>query len=102
MAIYIDPIVEYPEAAIWPGIRHMGNRWCHMACDGDLNELHTFAARLGMPRRAFQDHRLVPHYDLTPEKRALAVQLGAREITSSELVRRFKRDNVNYITDKPA
>lgn len=96
MAIYVDEVTTYPEAAISPYIRHMGNQWSHMACDGDLEELHRFAARLGLPRRAFQDHRLVPHYDLTPEKRALAVQLGAHQITAQELVRRFKRDRIEY------
>jgi hypothetical protein len=96
MAIYVDQLMTYPDAAIKPGIRHMGNQWCHMACDGNLSELHDFAARLGMPRRRFQDHRLVPHYDLTPDQRALAVMLGAREIDSGELVRRFKRDRVIY------
>ncbi len=99
MAIYVDEITTYPDAAIKPGVRHMGNQWSHMACDGDLDELHRFAGRLGLPRRAFQDHRLVPHYDLTPEKRALAVQLGAHEIPASELVRRFKRDRVLYRAD---
>lgn len=96
MAIYIDELVTYPDNAIKPSIRHLGNRWCHMACDGDLRELHEFAARLGLHPRWFQDHRLVPHYDLTPDKRALAVQWGAREIPASELVRRFQRERLRY------
>lgn len=96
MAIYIDELLTYPEVAIKPGIRHLGNQWCHMACDGDLNELHDFAARLGLQRRWFQDHRLVPHYDLTPEKRALAVQLGAVQIASSDFVRSLQRERIQY------
>lgn len=96
MAIYVDELIDYPEAAIKPGIRHMGSQWCHMACDGDLNELHEFALKLGMHWRWFQDHRLVPHYDLTPERRALAVELGAIEIPSSEFVRRLRREQIRY------
>ncbi len=96
MTIYIDELITYPDVAIKPGIRHLGNQWCHMACDGDLTELHAFAQRLGMHRRWFQDHRLVPHYDLTPEKRALAVAFGAVEIRSNEFVRRLQRDQIDY------
>ncbi len=96
MAIYIDELMTFPDVAIKPGIRHLGNQWCHMACDGDLEELHAFAERLGMQRRWFQDHRLVPHYDLTPTKRALAVEAGAIQITSSEFVRRLQREQIQY------
>ncbi|MBZ0276269.1 MAG: DUF4031 domain-containing protein [Anaerolineae bacterium] len=74
----------------------MGNHWCHMACDGDLRELHEFAERLGLRRGWFQDHRLVPHYDLTPDRRMLALQFGAREISAGDLVRTLKRDRIVY------
>jgi hypothetical protein len=96
VAVYVDYLMTYPDSAIKPGIRHLGNQWCHMACDGDLEELHQFAAQLGMHRRWFQDHRLVPHYDLTPDRRALAIALGAIEITSGEFVRRLQRDRIDY------
>ncbi len=66
--------------------------WCHMATD-DLSaqgfqELHKMAERLGLPRRAFQEHPRHPHYDLSPDRRALAVELGAEQVSSKELVRR--------------
>ena len=96
MTIYIDELTYFPNDAIKPGIRHMGNHWCHMACDGDISELHRFAERLGLRRGWFQDHRLVPHYDLTPEKRVLAVQLGAKEISSGDMVRCLKREQIAY------
>jgi hypothetical protein len=96
MTIYIDELTYYPDHAIKPGIRHLGNHWCHMACDGNLNELHAFARQLGLRAGWFQDHRLVPHYDLTPEKRILAVQFGAREISSGDLVRSLKRGQIHY------
>jgi hypothetical protein len=43
-------------------------------------ELHAFAERLGLPRRAFQQKRSNPvydHYDLTEELREKAISLGA-------------------------
>jgi len=44
-----------------------------------LEELHAFAAKLGMKRQWFQNKRW-PHYDLVASRRARAVQLGAVEI----------------------
>ena len=58
---------------------HRGS--CHLTTDDlTLVELHDFAARLGMRRSWFQDHPYVPHYDLVPKRRALAVKLGAVEV----------------------
>ena len=62
----------------WPGARppfHRGS--CHLTTDGALEELHAFAAKIGMRRSWFQDHALAPHYDLTPPRRELAIRLGA-------------------------
>jgi hypothetical protein len=61
-----------------------------MVSDVDEAELHAFAARIGL-RRAWAQLRpqaSAAHYDLTPRRRALAVQLGAVEVTSRELVLR--------------
>ena len=44
MSVYVDDAVT-----LW-----RGRRWAHMMSD-TLEELHAMAARLGMPRRAFQD-----------------------------------------------
>ncbi len=54
------------------------NSSCHLTTDGDLEELHTFAERLGLRRKWFQDGRH-PHYDLTYTKRLIAIRLGAKE-----------------------
>ena len=59
--------------------------WCHMATDGDLAELHAFAARLGLRRAWFQRD----HYDLPPHGRAAAVALGAVEVSAGELLLRM-------------
>jgi hypothetical protein len=62
------------------------SKWCHMATDGDLNELHDFAAAIGLKRHYFQGGRL-PHYDLVDSKRILAVRMGAKEVEATELIR---------------
>lgn len=49
---------------------------CHMIAD-TADELHAMAARIGIARRWYQDD----HYDVTLERRAEAVRLGAVEIT---------------------
>jgi hypothetical protein len=56
-----------------------------MVSDEGYDELHAFAAGLGIPRRRFQGD----HYDLHPVLRALAVEVGAHEVTTSDLVLRM-------------
>ena len=75
MVILVDP-------AVWP---HRGGRWCHLVSDESHEELHAFAARLGIPRRAFQGD----HYDLPEDHRTRAIELGATPVPSRELVRRL-------------
>ncbi len=79
MAILVDDLREYPDVAL------PFTTWCHMATDGDLEELHAFAARLGLQRRWFQRD----HYDLPPHGRRAAVALGAEEVATGELLRRM-------------
>jgi hypothetical protein len=79
VAVLVDPLREYPEAGLpW-------TRWCHMVSDDGFDELHAFAARLGIPRRRFQGD----HYDLHPVLRARAVELGAEEVGTGDLVLRM-------------
>ncbi len=70
MAVYVDDAV----------IAWRGQRWAHLMAD-TLEELHAFAARLGLPRRAFQDKTSGAHYDVTAEIRTLALALGAVAIS---------------------
>lgn len=74
MAIYVD-------AAIHP---YRGQKWCHMIAD-TLDELHDMAEQLDLKRSWFQDKR-VPHYDLAPSKRILAIQFGAKEVDRDQYV----------------
>jgi hypothetical protein len=54
--------------------------------DESYEELHDFAAALGIPRRAFQGD----HYDIPADVRAEAVRSGAIEVDGRELVRRLR------------
>lgn len=70
MAVYVDNAV----------FQWRGRRWAHLLAD-DLEELHAFAARLGMPRRAFQDKRSGAHYDIDTAMRETALRLGAEPVS---------------------
>ena len=62
-----------------------------MATDGPLKELHEMATRIGLRRAWFQHHPRVPHYDLFPSKRALAIKHGAIPVSSIELVQKCRK-----------
>jgi predicted kinase len=79
MAILVDELREYPD------VRLPFTTWCHMTTDGDFQELHAFAERLGLRRAWFQRD----HYDLPPHGRAAAVALGAEEVGTGELLLRM-------------
>jgi hypothetical protein len=59
--------------------------------EAGLEALHALAERIGLSRSRFQNKPRLPHYDLTAARRALAVQSGAVEVSSKELVRRCGR-----------
>lgn|GEM_PF-5775428 len=77
MTVYVDPIfLAVPRTA---QARRHGEAWCHLTADTP-EELHAFAARLGMKRLWAQreERGYGLHYDIIPSKRALAVRLGRR------------------------
>jgi hypothetical protein len=63
-----------------------GRRWAHLASDAAFDELHDFAARLGLRREWFQGD----HYDLPEHRWDEAVASGATPIDSRDLVRRLR------------
>jgi hypothetical protein len=71
------------DAAIWPW---RGRRWAHLVSDVSLDELHAFAAGLGLQRTWFQGD----HYDVPADVRDRAIALGAAPVSSAELVRRLR------------
>lgn len=85
--ILVDPITTYP-ASMTRGLP--GRQWCHMVSDTSEEELHAFAARIGLKRSWFQGRpkSSAAHYDLTPSRRARAVAAGAVEVSARELVAR--------------
>ncbi|MFI0224103.1 DUF4031 domain-containing protein [Streptomyces lydicus] len=88
MAVYID-------RPIWPG---HGRMWSHLVSDASFDELHAFAARIGVPRRAFERD----HYDLPAERYADAVRAGAVEVGSKELLRRLTEAGLRRPKHRPA
>jgi hypothetical protein len=77
--ILVDPVRQHPSG-----------EWCHMVSDESVEELHAFAAKIGLRRKAFQSTSR-PHYDLRPWTRRLALSLGAEEVGMRDLVRRAIR-----------
>lgn len=61
---------------------------CHLIAD-TVEELHDFAARLGMRRSWFQA-RSFPHYDLTERRRTKALELGARSLGRADFVAKLR------------
>ena len=80
MSIYVDTMRPCLKNMTWSH-----NESCHLVADS-IEELHEFAGQLGLKRSWFQNHPRLLHYDLTQNKRRLAVKKGAIEITTFELV----------------
>lgn len=83
------------DEARWPW---RGLRWAHLVSDVSYDELHAFAARLGIPRRAFQGD----HYDVPADLRVAALRLGASAVDSRELVVRLRGAGLRRRPGPPA
>ena len=80
--IYVDSLVGCKPSKKWPY-----NQACHLFTDiGGLDLLHHFAHQLGLKKSWFQSNVTLRHYDLTPNKRKLAVKHGAVELSNKETV----------------
>jgi hypothetical protein len=75
MTVLIDP-------PAWPAHDTL---WSHLVSDSSYDELHAFADRAGIERRAF-DH---DHYDVPESRYAELVASGAAPVTGRELVLRL-------------
>jgi muramoyltetrapeptide carboxypeptidase len=64
-----------------------GRLWSHLASDTSYDELHRFAAVLGIPRRGFDRD----HYDIPAERYDEVVAAGAAPVSSREVVARLSR-----------
>ena len=73
----------------WPA---HGTVFGHLVSDSSLDELHDFAARAGLPSRAF-DH---DHYDIPISRYDDLVAAGALAVGERELVRRLAASGLRY------
>ena len=86
MTVYLDD---------WRQPAHLGpvdDRWSHLVADTD-DELHAFAARMGMRREWFQHREGRPHqahYDVPERARRTALDLGAVEVTWRQVGRMIR------------
>ena len=67
-----------------------GTGWCHLTTDGPIEELHEFAAKIGMERVWFQNKPSCPHYDLEKVRREEALRKGAVFMSAREQYRMRK------------
>jgi len=65
------------------------------------DELHKFAASLGLRRWMFQSRDGFPHYDLTVVRRAMAVEAGAVEATARQTVEFARARSRTEMAAKP-
>jgi len=92
MAVYVDP-------AIW---ERWNRRWCHLLADS-ADELHIFAAGLGLKRSRFQSkpgRPWVDHYDIDEDRRRAAVALGAIEITWRDVGEQIARKRASALAER--
>lgn len=75
MAVYVDNVK----------IEWRGYLWCHLVADSE-SELHAFAKQLGLKQAWYQTDASYPHYDVTVEQRALALELGAIQGTRKQII----------------
>ena len=102
MTVYLDDWRQ--RARLGP----VDDRWSHLVADSD-DELHAFAARLGMRRAWFQSDPRRPHrahYDVPDRLRAEALALGAVAVTWRQvgaMIRRRRADPPTHGTagDEP-
>lgn len=86
MTVYVDDV------RIPARVGRVTGRWSHLTAD-TTEELHEFAARLGLRRHWFQDHPdpRRRHYDVTDSKRRHAIALGAVPENWRDAARRRSR-----------
>jgi 8-oxo-dGTP pyrophosphatase MutT (NUDIX family) len=77
VTIWIDP-------PAWPA---HGRLWSHLVSDVGYEELHAFAASVGVPARGFEGD----HYDVPEETYAAIVAAGAHETSTRDLLARLQR-----------
>lgn len=89
MAVYVDD-----SRLTW-----RGKNWCHLVADS-IDELHAFAARLGLKKEWFQERTMYPHYDVTVNVKARALTMGACPGDKRTIITCAKRLRIELTTAK--
>ncbi|MBD8078323.1 DUF4031 domain-containing protein [Cellulosimicrobium arenosum] len=76
MTVFVDP-------SVWAA---HGTLFSHLVSDSSLDELHAFADRVGLSRRAFD----LDHYDVAAERYDATIAAGAVPVGGRELARRLE------------
>lgn len=84
MSVYVGETFRCLRSRQWP-FQHAA----HLFADSE-EELHKFAESIGLKRAWFQNHPRLPHYDVTVNKRRLAVRRGAFSLTASQEVQHYQ------------
>jgi hypothetical protein len=77
-----EALVILVDVPMWPAHSRL---WAHLVSDTSLDELHEFAARMGVPARGFDRD----HYDVPADRIDALVAAGAVPVDAHELTRRL-------------
>ena len=91
--IYVDSLKEVSII----GAAFPSDYSCHLLSDESTFELHQFARKIGLKLEWYQDKR-IPHYDLTPSKRKLAVLAGAVELSNNSFRQKLRAGDFNILS----
>lgn len=89
MSVYVDTLQPCVTSPKWPWTHS-----CHLMADS-VEELKTFAAKIGLKPEWFQNHATLPHFDLTANMRSKAIIAGAVAIDRHK-VREIMSRSANY------
>jgi len=78
----------YVDEAIWKSANGRKS-YAHMVADS-LEELHQFAAKIGVKPHFFHRSKTAPHYDITSDQHAVAIANGAVLVSSREVLAKGK------------
>lgn len=84
MPVYVDPLMTHGGSKTFPW-----KQSCHLFAD-TLDELHTFASKIGLRRDWFHDSSTLKHYDLTDGRRRIAVAKGVIELDRAAAVDKWR------------
>ena len=81
MTVYVDQPIYARSASKKPR-----KLYSHMVAD-TFDELHAFAAKIGVKKHFFHRAKTAHHYDINSDQFKIAVDNGAKVVDSREIVR---------------